>query len=51
LAKTYYLSAQQSRGNSAFGAASHIRLSYATSMANLEKGLERIERFCKTLMK
>src|SRR6476659_6748065 len=33
----------------AFGADDYIRLSYATSMANLEKGLERIERFCKTL--
>jgi aspartate aminotransferase len=33
----------------AFGADDYIRLSYATSMANLEKGLERIERFCKGL--
>ena len=33
----------------AFGADDYIRLSYATSMANIEKGLERIERFCKTL--
>src|SRR5579872_3016251 len=33
----------------AFGADDYIRLSYATSMANLEKGLERIERFCKSL--
>lgn len=31
----------------AFGADDYIRLSYATSMANIEKGLERIERFCK----
>jgi len=35
----------------AFGADDYIRLSYATSMANIEKGLERIERFCKTLVK
>jgi aspartate aminotransferase len=35
----------------AFGADGYIRLSYATSMVNLEKGLERIERFCKTLVK
>jgi aspartate aminotransferase len=35
----------------AFGADDYIRISYATSMANLEKGLERIERFCKTLVK
>jgi aspartate aminotransferase len=35
----------------AFGADDYFRLSYATSMANLEKGLERIERFCKTLVK
>jgi len=33
----------------AFGADDYIRLSYATSMANIEKGLDRIERFCKTL--
>jgi len=35
----------------AFGADDYIRISYATSMANIEKGLERIERFCKTLAK
>jgi aspartate aminotransferase len=35
----------------AFGADDYIRISYATSMANLEKGLERIERFCKSLSK
>jgi aspartate aminotransferase len=33
----------------AFGADDYIRLSYATSMANIEKGLDRIERFCKSL--
>ena len=33
----------------AFGADEYIRISYATSMANLEKGLERMERFCKAL--
>src|SRR5436190_8214822 len=33
----------------AFGADDYIRISYATSMANLEKGLERIERFCGNL--
>jgi aspartate aminotransferase len=33
----------------AFGADDCIRLSYATGMANIEKGLERIERFCKSL--
>src|SRR5437588_1712231 len=33
----------------AFGADDYIRLSYATSMASIEKGLERIERFCKNL--
>jgi aspartate aminotransferase len=31
----------------AFGADDYVRLSYATSMANLEKGLDRIARFCK----
>jgi aspartate aminotransferase len=35
----------------AFGADDYIRLRYATSMANTEKGLERIERFCKGLVK
>ena len=35
----------------AFGADDYIRLSYATSMPNIEKGLERIERFCKRLVK
>jgi aspartate aminotransferase len=33
----------------AFGADEYIRISYATSMGNLEKGLQRIERFCKGL--
>ena len=33
----------------AFGADDYIRLSYATSMANIEKGLARIENFCKGL--
>src|SRR5262249_43840595 len=35
----------------AFGADDCIRLSYATSMANIEKGLERMERFCKGVVK
>src|ERR1051326_6430802 len=35
----------------AFGADDCIRLSYATSMPNIEKDLERMERFCKTLVK
>src|SRR6266705_2447526 len=29
----------------AFGADDYLRISYATSMANIEKGLERLERF------
>lgn len=33
----------------AFGADEYFRLSYATSMEQLEKGLERIERFCGKL--
>lgn len=33
----------------AFGADDYIRISYATSMANLEKGLDRIEKFVKAL--
>jgi aspartate aminotransferase len=35
----------------AFGADDYIRLSYATSMANIEKGLERIDKFCKGVAK
>ena len=35
----------------AFGADDYIRLSYATSMANIEKGLNRIDKFCRTLVK
>lgn len=35
----------------AFGADDYIRLSYATGMANIEKGLERIDKFCRTLKK
>jgi len=35
----------------AFGADDYIRISYATSMPNLEKGMERIERFCRALKK
>jgi aspartate aminotransferase len=34
----------------AFGADDYIRISYATSMANLEKGLDRIEKFAKSLI-
>jgi aspartate aminotransferase len=34
----------------AFGADDYMRISYATNMANLEKGLERIERFCASLL-
>jgi aspartate aminotransferase len=33
----------------AFGADDYIRISYATSMANLEKGLERMDRFVRGL--
>jgi aspartate aminotransferase len=33
----------------AFGADDYIRLSYATSMKNIEKGLERIDRFVRGL--
>lgn len=34
----------------AFGADDYIRLSYATGMANIEKGLDRIEKFVKERM-
>jgi aspartate aminotransferase len=33
----------------AFGADDYIRISYATSLATIEKGLERIERFARSL--
>jgi len=33
----------------AFGADDYIRLSYATSLANIQKGLDRIEKFCRSL--
>jgi aspartate aminotransferase len=33
----------------AFGADDYLRISYATSMGNLQKGLERIERFVRSL--
>jgi len=33
----------------AFGADDYIRISYATSMASIEKGLDRLERFVKAL--
>ncbi len=35
----------------AFGADDYFRLSYATSMANIEKGLDRIEKFARSLAK
>jgi len=35
----------------AFGADDYMRISYATSMANIEKGLDRIEKFAKSLTK
>jgi aspartate aminotransferase len=33
----------------AFGSDAHMRLSYACSMENIQKGLERIEAFCASL--
>jgi len=35
----------------AFGADDYLRISYATSMASIEKGLARLEHFAKTLAK
>jgi aspartate aminotransferase len=35
----------------AFGADDYLRISYATSMANIEKGLDRLEKFAKSLAK
>jgi aspartate aminotransferase len=33
----------------AFGADDYLRISYATSMENVQKGLDRLERFVRTL--
>ena len=35
----------------AFGADDYLRISYATSLANIEKGLDRLEKFARTLAK
>ncbi len=35
----------------AFGANDYLRISYATSLANIEKGLDRLEKFCRELAK
>jgi aspartate aminotransferase len=35
----------------AFGADEYLRISYATSMANLEKGLDRLDKFARGLVK
>ncbi|HEX4645108.1 MAG TPA: aminotransferase class I/II-fold pyridoxal phosphate-dependent enzyme, partial [Verrucomicrobiae bacterium] len=35
----------------AFGADDYLRISYATSMANIEKGLNRLEKFARSLAK
>ena len=35
----------------AFGADDYLRISYATSLANIEKGLERLDRFVRSLTK
>lgn len=32
----------------AFGVDDYIRLSYATSMENIEEGLSRLNKFCET---
>ena len=34
---------------SAFGLQGHFRISYATSMENLEKAISRIKKFCENL--
>ena len=33
----------------AFGADDYLRISYATSLANIEKGLDRLEKFVRGL--
>ncbi len=34
-----------------FGADDYLRISYATGLANIEKGLHRLEKFCQGLAK
>ena len=33
----------------AFGADNNFRISYATSMENIQNGMDRLDAFCKTL--
>jgi len=33
----------------AFGADDYLRISYATSLANIEKGLDRLDKFARSL--
>jgi aspartate aminotransferase len=33
----------------AFGADDHIRLSYATDMASIEKGMDRLDKFVRSM--
>jgi len=33
----------------AFGADDYLRISYATSLDNIEKGLDRLDRFVRSL--
>ena len=33
----------------AFGADNNFRISYATSMENIQKGMDRLDAFCKSL--
>ena len=35
----------------AFGADDYIRISYATSLTNIEKGLDRLDKFARSLAK
>ena len=34
----------------AFGADDHIRLSYATDMTSIEKGMDRLDKFVRSLL-
>ena len=46
LLETYQVAVVQ---GSAFGLEGYFRISYATSMDNLKKALDRISNFCKSL--
>ncbi len=49
--RTYSLQKLNSIPGISFGADDYLRISYATSLVNIEKGLDRLEKFIKSLNK